>query len=137
MHHRLRRLGVVLIAAVCLGGLTACSKPDSGQIGIVRNGGPFDDKDIRGILCPNQPVRVDRLRVEASATTPTARSSGPTSSTTTRARNSKPIENLRTADGVKVTLSGTVYFKTRFELLRRGPEARPEVRPGERQPAGG
>lgn len=47
-----RVAAVVLGLAFCLS-LTACqSKPQAGEIGVVRNGGPFDNKNIRQIV-PN------------------------------------------------------------------------------------
>lgn len=42
-------LTVVLVGGI-IGGVSGCTKPQAGEIGVVRNGGPFDDKNIRGTI---------------------------------------------------------------------------------------
>ena len=44
---------VVVIVIIVLASISGCTaRPEAGQIGVVRNGGPFDNKNIRQILHP-------------------------------------------------------------------------------------
>lgn len=47
-------IGILVFFTLVIGGCGATwTKPDAGYIGVVRNGGPFDGKDIRTIAQPN------------------------------------------------------------------------------------
>jgi hypothetical protein len=51
--HRIRRIGIAVMALAAVAGMTGCTtKPEAGEIGVVRNGGPFDNHNIRQIV-PN------------------------------------------------------------------------------------
>lgn len=108
----------VAIAAVFSG--TGCmSTPDGGEIQVIRNDGPWDNKKIRQVVCPG------------SGNTWTgwlSNEHGYPDSTSQRIwkfsddedADTSPITGLRTKDGVLMTLKGTLFFKTAFDCTEAG-----------------
>jgi hypothetical protein len=119
-----RRLGAALVLVVCIVGTTGCmTTPNAGEIGVVRNGGPFDNHNIRQVV-PNgsgntwngwfssthyYPVDSqqrffkmercygqDKCDADAAAVT------------------------VPTSDGVEVTIEGTFYLNTVFNNAKGG-----------------
>lgn len=94
------------------------STPEGGEIIVVRNGGPFDDKQIRQVV-PNGSGNTwtgffseahaypasDQQRVYKFDDSPDA--------------DAKPVE-VPTRDGVRVRLTGTFYVNTAFENTKTG-----------------
>lgn len=115
----LRRMLIAAMAVTVMLTAAACNKPENGQIGVVRNGGTNDSSSIRtesgdkGVLCPGASATwngwgSDTHQYPASDQQRTFKFNDDKDADT------DPIKNLRTSDGFKVTLRGTVYFKTAF-----------------------
>lgn len=97
----------------------SCSTPESGTIGVVRNGGPLDNKGIRGVLCPGVGNTWTGIGSGVHAY-PDSTSQRTYKFSDEGKADAPAIKNLRTSDGVKVTLSGTFYFKTGFDCSAAG-----------------
>src|SRR3954469_8545680 len=127
MRTKLRWAAGVAAALLLLVALTGCyTKPEAGEIGVVRNGGPFDNHNIRQVV-PNgagntwngwwssthyYPVD-SQQRYFRFATC----NNGPCGGAA-----ALPI-TVPTADGVDVTIEGTFYLNTVFNDLPAGEEA--------------
>ena len=118
-----RNIVIVAVAAVALlaltFGATGCmATPEGGEVMIIRNGGPFDDKQIRQVV-PNGAGNTwigfgsqahpypasDQQRLYKFDDTPDA--------------DAKPVE-VPTKDGVRVRLTGTFYINTAFDGTPEG-----------------
>lgn len=138
----MKRLSRILTAVLCLGllvGMTGCyTSPENGKIGVIRGDGIIEGHSgIKGIICPGSKAFVWN---DETHTYPDSSSQRTFKFNTDKDADSGPIEGLRTKDGVKVTLQGTVYFKTAFDctprgkvLVRKFDEAN-SARPGGQQP---
>jgi hypothetical protein len=120
-------LAIAAGAVFLLIGLTGCyTKPEAGEIGVVRNGGPFDNHNIRQVV-PNgagntwngwwssthyYPVD-SQQRYFRFATCDGGACPGADALAIT----------VPTSDGVDVTIEGTFYLNTVFNDLRDGEEA--------------
>jgi hypothetical protein len=122
-----RRLLMVAVALGLLMGMTGCyTKPESGEMGVVRNGGPFDDKQIRQIV-PNgagntwngwfssthyYPVDTQQrfFRFATCGRNDDGGADG-------------PAITVPTSDGVDATIEGTFYLNTVFNDSKDGEEA--------------
>lgn len=112
-------IGLFIVAAVV--GKGPVTKPEAGQIGVIRNGGPLDNRNIRGIVRTGAgltwsglfstthyyPVTSQQRFIRLS---PDAEADGP------------PI-TVPTKDGVEVTIQGTFYMNTVFDNTPAGLEA--------------
>lgn len=116
---------MLLIAAFAVISMTGCySTPNSGEIGVVRNGGRFDNKNIRGIVHNGQ----GNTWVGLFSTThyyPTSTQqrifkleTGPDGQEAKGA--DAPAITVPSADGVQTEISGTFYFKTKFDGSAQG-----------------
>lgn len=120
MKRFLRRaaIGVVLIGTIA--GTTGCmTTPEGGEIVVIRNGGPFDNHNIRQIVCPGSGNTGTGVN-STEHPYPASDSQRTYKFSRDKDADAPPIEGLRTADGVKVTLSGTFYLKTRFDCTPQG-----------------
>lgn len=132
----MKKILVVIIALVAMSSMTGCyGKPAAGEIGVVRNGGPFDNHQIRG--CDKKPLTdqcgildngsgnswigwmseahfypVDSqqrfFKMESTANGTKADGAD------------APAPTVPTADGVEVTLEGTFYLNTAFNNTPQG-----------------
>lgn len=113
-----RSLGVLLLL-VLAAGVTGCyDTPDAGTIGVVRNGGPFDNKKIRQIVCPGS----GNTWVGWASNThfyPDSTQQRLYKLDDTKDADSAPVQ-VQTKDGVRTTIKGTFYFKTRFNCSAEG-----------------
>lgn len=120
------------------------ARMDAGHVGVVRNGGPLDDKNIRQVLQPGQsltwtgwlsedPHPYPASNVQRFYTIVTDTSRGD--------RQGVDVVQVPTRDGVQVGIEGTLYFKfvgeSNERLLRRfdndfGTRTFPSVEGGER-----
>lgn len=119
--------GLAFIALILLTSLSGCfSKPNAGEIGVVRNGGPLDNKNIRGTIENGSglawtgmfstvhyyPVdsqqRFFRMATCSGAPCPGADGLAVT---------------VPTSDGVEVTIEGTFYLNTVFNNSADGLKA--------------
>jgi hypothetical protein len=114
---------IVAVAAIALlvltFGATGCmATPEGGEVMIIRNGGPFDDKQIRqivpngagntwiGLFSQAHPYPAsDQQRLYKFDDPPDA--------------DTKPVE-VPTRDGVRVRLTGTFYINTAFDGTAEG-----------------
>ena len=118
-----RNIVIIAVAAIALlvltFGATGCmATPEGGEVMIIRNGGPFDDKQIRQVV-PNGAGNTwigfasqahpypasDQQRLYKFDDTPDA--------------DAKPVE-VPTKDGVRVRLTGTFYINTAFDGTPEG-----------------
>jgi regulator of protease activity HflC (stomatin/prohibitin superfamily) len=135
-HARWLRGGVVaFVALVCVFSATGCaSTPQAGETGVIRNGGPFDNHDIRGCngkeltdvcgIIPNgagytwtgigssvhyYPVASQQryFKMEKCYGKPDCDADAP------------PVR-VQTADGVDVAIEGTFYLNTVFDNSPKG-----------------
>jgi hypothetical protein len=112
-------LVVVIVLFIALFGATGCmATPEGGEVIVVRNGGPFDDKQIRQVV-PNGAGNTwigfgseghpypasDQQRLYKFDDSPDA--------------DAKPVE-VPTKDGVRVRLTGTFYINTAFDGTPEG-----------------
>jgi regulator of protease activity HflC (stomatin/prohibitin superfamily) len=116
-------MGLVLIIA--FSGVTV-ARQDVGHVGVVRNGGPLDRRNIRQVLLPGQkltwtgwfsqsPHEYPASHVELLYTVTSDASRG--------ARQSVDVVNVPTRDGVQVGLEATIFYHfvgdRDLEMLRR------------------
>ena len=116
-------MGLLLIIA--FSGVTV-ARQDVGHVGVVRNGGPLDRRNIRQILLPGQkltwtgwfsqsPHEYPASHVELLYTVTSDASRG--------ARQSVDVVNVPTRDGVQVGLEATIFYHfvgdRDLEMLRR------------------
>lgn len=113
-------LGIVLVVAALavLAGPGPTTKPEAGQIGVIRNGGPLDNRNIRGVVRSGSGLTWSGL----FSTTHYY----PVSSQQRFIRVSDdpeadaPLITVPTKDGVEVTIQGTFYMNTVFDNSTRG-----------------
>jgi regulator of protease activity HflC (stomatin/prohibitin superfamily) len=110
-------MGLALVGAVA--GTTGCmATPEGGEVIVVRNGGPFDDRQIREVVPngagnswvgwmsePHPYPASDQQRLYKFDDSPDA--------------DAKPVE-VPTKDGVRVRLTGTFYINTAFDGTPEG-----------------
>ena len=128
---RARKAAMVTISLL----VTACavlvsgarvSRQDAGHVGIVRNGGPLDDRGIRQILMPGQRVTWIGLYSQAPREYPASRIVHFYTITSDARRGDRrevDVVHVPTKDGVQVGLEATVFFhfvgEHDLKLLRR------------------
>jgi hypothetical protein len=94
------------------------TKPEAGQIGVIRNGGPFDNRNIRGIVRAGSGLTWSGLYSTTHYY--------PVSSQQRFIKLSEdpgadgPAVTVPTKDGVEVTITGTFYMNTAFENSPEG-----------------
>lgn len=113
-----RKLGIaiaVLITAVmgvwgAIGALGAMHSTEGGQIAVVRNGGLFDSRDVRGIIKPASGVEWAGFWSDVHDYPAQARFYTITSDEGRGERTGVDVVNVPSADGVSMGVEGTVYF---------------------------
>jgi hypothetical protein len=104
---------------VALTGVTGCySTPDGGEIGVIRNGGPLDDKQIRQVV-PNGAGNTWVGWMSKSHYYPASDQQRIYKFDDSRDADAKPVE-VPTKDGVRVRLTGTFYLNTAFDNSTTG-----------------
>lgn len=115
----MKRVLTGLLLLVALFAFAGCmSTPESGQIVVVRNGGPFDNKNIRQVICPGEG---NTWIGWASSTHGYPDSSSQRTyklDNTDDADANPPL--VRTKDGVNARITGTFYLKTGFDCTKQG-----------------
>ena len=116
---------LVAASAVLISGVRV-ERQDAGHVGVVRNGGPLDDRRIRQILLPGQRVTWAGLYSQAPREYPASRIVlfyTITSDASRGDRREDDVVNVPTRDGVQVGLEGTVFFhfvgESDIALLKR------------------
>lgn len=114
----MKKATIAAVLALSVFGAGCYDTPDGGEIGVVRNGGPFDDKNIRQVVDQGSGntwvgwfsethfyPAADQQRLYKFDSTEDA-DAGPVT--------------VFTRDGVKVTLTGTFYLNTAFDNSKSG-----------------
>jgi regulator of protease activity HflC (stomatin/prohibitin superfamily) len=122
-------VGTIALLSVTSAALIAgarVARQDAGHVGVVRNGGPIDDRAIRQILRPGAKITWTGLFSQKPHEYPAARVVlfyTITSDARRGNRREVDVVSVPTRDGVQVGLEGTVFFKFVGErdanLLRR------------------
>lgn len=105
--------GIVLfifVLAVFLGGCKGIENPEAGKIGVVRNGGPLDDKQIKGILTPGSGIAFTGLYSITHYYPANQRNYIVTSDPTRGDRLGADAFRTPTRDSVNVGVEGQVLF---------------------------
>src|SRR5919198_654955 len=116
---RARRLATAMLALMGLLILVAISgvkfaRQPLGYVGVVRNGGPLDNRDVRQILLPGSRIRFIGLFSQAPHQYPSVRSLRTYTVTADPKRGSRPgvdVVSVPTRDGVQIGLEATVYLR--------------------------
>src|SRR4051812_24435897 len=107
---------IALLAATILILVTGAkiARQDAGHVGVVRNGGPLDNRQIRQFLMPGQKVTWIGMFSQAPREYPAARIAllyTITSDPHRGDRRDVDVVSVPTKDGVLVGLEGTVFFR--------------------------
>ena len=128
--HRLSRQGARRTATLLLALMTLCvafalsgvrvARQSPGYVGVVRNGGPLDDRNIRQILMPGQRLTWIGLFSESPHEYPSVRALRQLRITTATPADAVSVP---TRDGVQVGIEGVAFFRfvgeSDLDLLRR------------------
>jgi hypothetical protein len=115
-----RVVGVGLIAAgilalvLLVGGCHGLRKEDAGHVGVVRNGGPFDNNRIRQIIQPGSNLTWTGWWSQRTHAYPAHSVQRYYTITSDSRRGDRPgvdVVRVPTADGVQVGLEGTFYLR--------------------------
>jgi SPFH domain / Band 7 family len=110
---------VVAIVAISALSISGCySTPDGGEIGVVRNGGPFDDRQIRQVV-PNGAGNTWVGLYSETHYYPASDQQRIYKFDRSDDADAPPIE-VPTRDGVRIRLTGTFYLNTAFENSGEG-----------------
>ena len=102
-----------LLLLIGISGLKFVRQP-LGYVGVVRNGGPLDDRKVRQILQPGEKLTFTGLFSQAPHNYPSVRSLRTYTVTSDAARGSRPgvdVVSVPTSDGVQVGLEATVFMR--------------------------
>ena len=114
-------LALIIVLSVAAGSF---ERPDAGRISVIRNGGPLDDRGIRGTLAPG--ANNSWIGVLSSEHEYPASSVQRFYTITAEARGGDKlgidVVRTQTSDGFLVGLEGTFYFTTAFDGSKRGQE---------------
>jgi regulator of protease activity HflC (stomatin/prohibitin superfamily) len=110
----LATIALLALASIVLVTGARVARQDGGHVGVVRNGGPVDDRKIRQVLMPGQRVSWTGLFSQAPREYPAARVTLLYTVTSDQRRGNRhevDVVNVPTSDGVLVGLEGTVFFR--------------------------
>jgi regulator of protease activity HflC (stomatin/prohibitin superfamily) len=106
-------IALLAVASAVLISGARLSRQDSGHVGVVRNGGPADNRKIRQILMPGQRISWVGLFSQSPREYPAAKVVlfyTVTSDARRGDRRDVDVVNVPTRDGVQVGLEATVFF---------------------------
>jgi regulator of protease activity HflC (stomatin/prohibitin superfamily) len=114
-----RRAATFALAVMALGLIVAVSgvkvaRQNVGYVGVVRNGGPFDDRSIRGILQPGQRLTFIGMFSQAPHEYPASNVSRTYTVTADPKRGNRvgvDVVTVPTEDGVQVGVEATVFVR--------------------------
>jgi len=104
---------LVLVAIIAVSG-ARFTREDVGHVGVVRNGGPFDSRQVRQILAPGQGLTWTGWYSQAPHNYPAAHVTlryTVTSDPKRGSRDGVDVITVPTKDGVQVGLEATVFFR--------------------------
>lgn len=112
---RRRRILLAVTSAIVIifgvnGVMSSLTKTASGEVAVVRNGGPLDNNRIRRVIAPASPLTWVGLFSTTHRYPAQQRFYTITGDATRGDRTGVDVEHLPTADGVEVGIEGTVYF---------------------------
>lgn len=116
--HKFRRVLYLLLLIPVLTATGCYSTPEGGQIMVIRNGGPFDNHNIRQVVCPG----ANRTGTGIASTEhayPASNQQRIYKLDNTKDADAPPI-TVRTKDGVNAQISGTIYLSTSFDCSVEG-----------------
>jgi regulator of protease activity HflC (stomatin/prohibitin superfamily) len=102
-----------LLILVGVSGLKFARQP-LGYVGVVRNGGPLDNRQVRQILLPGSRITFTGLFSQAPHQYPSVRSLRTYTITADARRGARPgvdVVSVPTRDGVQIGLEGTVFLR--------------------------
>lgn len=113
-----RRLGGLALVVVLLGLIAAVghgpvTKPEAGQIGVIRNGGPLDNRNIRGVVQSGSGLTWSGLYSTTHYYPVSSQQRFIKISDESEA--DAPVITVPTKDGVEVSIQGTFYMNTVFD----------------------
>lgn len=118
-----QKIGMLLILLVASISAAGCyTTPQAGQIGVVRNGGPFDNHNIRQLICPGVGLTGNGVH-STTHYYPDDNVQRYYTITADAGRGDRPgvdVVKIPTADGVQVGLEGTFYLTTAFNCSKGG-----------------
>jgi hypothetical protein len=114
-----RKIALIAIALFAVLGMTGCyTSPENGKISVLRGDGPIEGHSgIKGVICPGEKKFVWN---DETHDYPDSASQRTFKFNADEDADTAPIQGLRTKDGYKVTLNGTVYFTTACDCTDRG-----------------
>lgn len=122
----LATIALLSLAILLLVSGAKLARQDAGHVGVVRNGGPLDNRQIRQILMPGQKVTWTGMFSQAPREYPASKVALFYTVTSDHRRGDRrevDVVTVPTKDGVLVGLEGTVFFRFVGErdipLLRR------------------
>lgn len=109
------RLGAAILAAIAalftiVGIISGVTTVDGGQVAVVRNGGPLDSRDVRGVINPSAGPTWTGWFSDAHKYPSTSRTYTITADGKRGERAGVDIVNVPSKDGVSIGVEGTVYF---------------------------
>jgi hypothetical protein len=121
-------VGILVVIVIVVGGIAACTgfdRPDAGKIGVVRNGGPFDDRSVREVLPPGAGTSWVGMFSKTHFYPSDAVQRYYTITADPGAAGDRPgvdVVKTQTGDGFLVGLEGTFFFTTAFNGSKEGEE---------------
>lgn len=116
---RIVRAAMILGLFAVLMGTTGCyDTPEGGEMGVTRNGGPFDDRQIRQVV-PNGAGKTWTGWASDTHFYPASDQQRVYKFDDTNDADAEPVK-VPTRDGVQVRLTGTFYINTAFENTKQG-----------------
>jgi regulator of protease activity HflC (stomatin/prohibitin superfamily) len=113
---RAATLALALMTVLALFGVSGVKfeRQQLGYVGVVRNGGPLDNRQVRQILLPGQRITFTGLFSQAPHEYPSVGALRSYTITADPSRGNRPgvdVVTVPTRDGVRVGLEGTVYLR--------------------------
>lgn len=119
-------VAVILVILLIVGGIAACTgfdRPNAGEIAVVRNGGPFDDRGVREVLAPGAGTSWIGMFSNTHRYPSDAVQRYYTITADPEAAGDRPgvdVVKTQTGDGFLVGLEGTFFFTTAFNGTDEG-----------------
>lgn len=120
----MRKLAIIPALILCLFAAGCYEKPEAGEMGVVRNGGPFDNTQIKKVLCPG--VNTQNVGLNSSARyyphDQVQRYYTITSDPTRSDSGAADRVEVPSADGISLVIEGQILFTTSFNCTPQGIE---------------
>lgn len=111
---RIAAAGIIAAAALAVtgivGAVTSMESTSGGEVAVVRNGGPLDDRGVRGVIPPGSGVTWTGLWSETHTYPSQQRFYTIVADSGRGERTGVDVVTVPSADGVNMGIEGTVYF---------------------------